>query len=56
MRHITWLSMIAIAIMAVGAFTSKSETLLAAPTVSINVMEMQNQAGPMPVMVIENLV
>lgn len=56
MRHFTWLSMVAIAIMAVGAFASKSATLPMASTVSIDVMEIQSHAGDLPVTVIENLV
>lgn len=54
MRHFTWLSLIAIAIMAVGAFTTKSETLPMASTVSIDVMGIQSHAGDLPVMTIEN--
>ena len=54
MRHLTWLSVIAIVILAVGAFTTKSATLPVGSIVSIDVMEMQQQAGPLPVMLIEN--
>jgi hypothetical protein len=54
MRQLTWLSVIAIAILAVGAFTTKSATLPVGSIVSIDIMEMQIQAGALPVMLIEN--
>ena len=59
MRHITWLSALAIAIVAfqAGAYTSKSAALSAEPSsvVSMDIMGMQKQADPnLPATVIDN--